>query len=341
MTILITGVAGFIGMHVAQYLLKRGDLVVGIDNLNDYYDPALKLARLEILKPYSNFKFVKGDIADFTALEDLFAYEKPKRVINLAAQAGVRYSLTNPQAYIQSNLVGFSNILECCRKNAIQHLVYASSSSVYGTNTSMPFSVHDNVDHPVSLYAASKKANELMAHSYSHLYGLPTTGLRYFTVYGPWGRPDMSPWLFTSAILEGRSIDIFNMGDMLRDFTYIDDIAMGTVQVLDHIAKPDSNYDNARPDPGSSSCPFKIYNIGNQQPVNLMTFIKYIEDLLGKSAQKNFLPMQSGDVVATHADITDLKRDVGFEPKTSLQAGVEHWVRWYCDFNHKLTISND
>jgi UDP-glucuronate 4-epimerase len=316
-------------MHVAQILLARGDIVIGIDNLNDYYDPHLKFARLECLKPHPNFKFVQGDIADRMAVEDLFAAEKPNRVINLAAQPGVRYSLKNPYAYIQTNLVGFGNLLEGCRHNGVEHFVYASSSSVYGANTHMPFSVHDNVDHPVSLYAASKKANELMAHTYSHLYGLPTTGLRYFTVYGPWGRPDMSPWLFTSAILEGRPIDVFNHGKMQRDFTFVEDIAEGTVRVLDRIPTGNPSFSTDDPDPGSSYAPYKVYNIGNHQPVELMTFIKTIEDALGQEAKKNFLPMQPGDVVATYADIEDLKHDVGFEPKTPLCEGVDKWVQWY------------
>lgn len=320
-------------MHVTQILLARGDQVVGIDNLNDYYDQKLKLARLQKLSPYQNFSFVQGDIADRQVIEDLFANEKPNRVVNLAAQAGVRYSLKNPHAYIQTNLVGFGNILEGCRHHSVEHLVYASSSSVYGANTHMPFSVHDNVDHPVSLYAASKKANELMAHSYSHLYNLPTTGLRYFTVYGPWGRPDMSPWLFTSSILEDRPIDVFNMGQMFRDFTYIDDIAEGTVRVLDRIAAANPNYDNDKPNPSDSYCPYKVYNIGNHKPIELMTFIKTIEKLLGKTAQKNFLPMQNGDVLATYADVEDLKRDVGFEPKTQLEEGLSKWINWYCGFN--------
>ncbi len=319
-------------MHVAEILLKRGDHVVGIDNLNDYYDPKLKLARLEQLKHYAGFKFVQGEIADRMAMEDLFAAEKPSRVVNLAAQAGVRYSLKNPHSYIQTNLVGFGNILEGCRHHGVEHLVYASSSSVYGANTKMPFSVHDNVDHPVSLYAASKKANELMAHSYSHLYGLPTTGLRYFTVYGPWGRPDMSPWLFTSAILEDRPIDVFNMGKMQRDFTYIDDIAEGTVRVLDRIPAGNPTFDTNAPDPGSSYAPNKVYNIGNHQPVELMVYVKAIEDSLGREAKKNFLPMQQGDVIATYADIEDLKRDVGFEPKIKLIDGIRHWVAWYRNY---------
>jgi len=327
--VLVTGTAGFIGMHVAHILLKRGDQVIGIDNLNDYYDPKLKRARLDQLKPYANFSFVEGDIADWPTLNALFEREKPNRVVNLAAQPGVRYSLKNPHAYIQTNLVGFCNILEGCRHHCVEHLVYASSSSVYGANTHMPFSVHDNVDHPVSLYAASKKANELMAHSYSHLYGLPSTGLRYFTVYGPWGRPDMSPWIFTSSILEGRPIDIFNHGKMQRDFTYIDDIAEGTVRLLERIAAPDPEYNNARPDPSSSYAPFRVYNIGNHQPVELMTFIRTIESALGQEAKKNFLPMQNGDVVATYADIKALKRDVGFEPKTPLAEGIARWAAWY------------
>ncbi len=336
MKILLTGAAGFIGVHVAQILLKRGDEVVGIDNLNDYYDPALKLARLEQLRPYPNFRFVKGDIADRMTMEALFSGSHFQRVINLAAQPGVRYSLKNPHAYIQTNLVGFGNILEGCRHNGIEHLVYASSSSVYGANTRMPFSVHDNVDHPVSLYAASKKANELMAHTYSHLYGLPTTGLRYFTVYGPWGRPDMSPWLFTSAILEGRPIDVFNHGKMRRDFTYVEDIAEGTVRVLDRLPQPNPAFDRAAPDPASSYAPYKVYNIGNHQPVELMSFIKTIEDALGQEAQKNFLPMQPGDVEATYADIEELKRDVGFEPKTVLSEGIAHWTAWYRQY-HSLS----
>jgi len=329
MKVLVTGAAGFIGMHVAQILLKRGDQVIGIDNLNDYYDPQLKRARLDQLKPYANFSFLEGDIADWPTLNALFEREKPNRVVNLAAQAGVRYSLKNPHAYIQTNLVGFGNILEGCRHHGVEHLVYASSSSVYGANTHMPFSVHDNVDHPVSLYAASKKANELMAHSYSHLFGLPTTGLRYFTVYGPWGRPDMSPWLFTSAILEGRPIDVFNHGKMQRDFTYIDDIAEGTVRVLDRIAAPDPNYNNDQPDPCASYAPFRVYNIGNNNPVELMTFIQTIETALGQGAKKNFLPMQNGDVVSTYADIEALMRDVGFNPKTPLAEGITSWATWY------------
>ena len=329
MKILVTGAAGFIGMHVARLLIQRGEDIVGIDNLNDYYDPRLKAARLESLAPFANFRFIRMDVADCTAMTALFASERFNRVIHLAAQAGVRYSLTNPQAYVQSNLVGFGNVLEGCRHNGVEHLVYASSSSVYGANTRMPFSVHDEVNHPVSLYAATKKSNELMAHSYSHLFGLPTTGLRYFTVYGPWGRPDMSPWLFTSAILEKRSIDVFNHGKMRRDFTFVDDIAEGTVRVMDHVATANAGFDTDHPDPGSSRAPYRVYNIGNQQPVELMTFINTIERALGMEAIKNFLPMQPGDVLATFADVDDLKNDIGFSPRTSLEEGISRWADWY------------
>jgi UDP-glucuronate 4-epimerase len=335
MKVLLTGAAGFIGMHVAKLLLERGDEVVGIDIINDYYNPELKLSRLEQLKPYANFKFHKIDIADRMAMEDLFAAEHFQRVINLAAQAGVRYSLKNPHAYVQSNIVGFANLLEGCRHNKVEHFVYASSSSVYGANTKIPFTVHDPVNHPVSLYAASKKANELMAHTYSHLYGLPTTGLRYFTVYGPWGRPDMSPWLFTSAILEGRPIDVFNHGDMMRDFTYVDDIADGTVRVLDRIPQPNPNFNHDHPDPASSHAPYKIYNIGNHTPVQLMDFIGTIEKALGQEAKKNFLPMQDGDVKVTYADVADLTRDTGFKPDTSLEYGIGKWVEWYRGYTGK------
>jgi len=310
--ILVTGAAGFIGMHVARILLERGDEVVGIDNLNDYYIQQLKHDRLAQLRSFVNFNFFALDVEDTYALQQIFSREQFQRVIHLAAQAGVRYSLTNPTAYIQSNLVGFSNILESCRNHQIEHLVYASSSSVYGSNTHMPFSVHDNVDHPLSLYAATKKSNELMAHAYSHLYGIPTTGLRYFTVYGPWGRPDMSPWLFTSAILEGKPINIFNHGKMQRDFTYVDDIAEGTVKALDGIAKPNPNYLTELPDPATSSAPYRIYNIGNHQPEDLMLFIETLEKKLGVTAVKNFMPMQTGDVLATYADVEDLERDVGY-----------------------------
>ncbi len=329
MRVLVTGAAGFIGMHVAQRLLARGDTVVGIDNLNDYYDPKLKNTRLAQLTPYAGFRFELMDIADRVAMANLFKTEQFDRVVHLAAQAGVRYSLENPYAYVDSNLVGFVNVLEGCRHSSVQHLVYASSSSVYGGNTKMPFSEGDAVDHPVSLYAATKKANELMAHSYSHLYGLPTTGLRFFTVYGPWGRPDMSPWLFTSAILEGRTIDVFNHGKMQRDFTYIDDIAEGTLSVLDRIAHPDPAFDTHSPDPASSYAPFKVYNIGSHTPIGLMTFIQTIEEALGKEAEKNYLPMQAGDVMSTYADLAALKSDTGFEPKTHLSEGIVRWVTWY------------
>ncbi len=332
MKVLVTGVAGFIGMHVALQLLRRGDAVVGLDNLNDYYDPRLKLARLEQLKAFKNFDYVQGDIADHETVERVFLNHAPQRVVHLAAQAGVRYSLENPQAYVQSNLVGFCNVLEACRQHQVAHFVYASSSSVYGANTRMPFSVHDNVDHPLNLYAASKKANELIAHSYSHLFRLPTTGLRYFTVYGPWGRPDMAPWLFTSAIDEGRSINVFNQGQMLRDFTFIDDIAQATVAVLDQAAQPCDKFSRGNPDPATSDAPYKIYNIGNQQPVALLDFIAGIEKALGKKAIQNLLPMQAGDVAATYADVSGLKRDFGFEPSTPLAEGLERWTRWYVSF---------
>jgi UDP-glucuronate 4-epimerase len=332
MKVLVTGAAGFIGMHVARLLLERGDEVVGIDNLNDYYDPRLKRARLEKLEAYPRFRFRRIDAADETAIAALFAGEGFERVAHLAAQAGVRHSLTHPQAYVQSNLVGFANILEGCRHHQVRHLVYASSSSVYGANTRQPFSVRDEVNHPVSLYAATKKANELMAHSYSHLYGLPTTGLRYFTVYGPWGRPDMSPWLFTRAILEGRPIDVFNHGRMRRDFTFIDDVAEGTVRVLDRIAAPNPDFDAADPDPGSSRAPYRVYNIGNHQPVELLAFIETIERALGREAKKNFLPMQAGDVLATHADMAELARDTGFAPKTPLAEGIARWTAWFREY---------
>ncbi len=313
--ILVTGAAGFIGMHCSAKLLAQGHHVIGIDNLNDYYDPRLKQARLAPLSAHPGFRFIETDIANRDALEKLFTEVRPERVLHLAAQAGVRYSLKNPHAYVQSNLVGFVNMLEGCRHHGVQHLVYASSSSVYGANTKVPFAVGDSVDHPVSLYAATKKSNELMAHSYSHLYGLPTTGLRFFTVYGPWGRPDMSPWLFTSAILEGRTIDVFNHGKMQRDFTYIDDIVEGTLRVLDRAP--------------SGAPPYQLYNIGNHQPVELMDFIGTLERVLGREAKKNFLPMQPGDVPVTYADTDDLRRDVGFAPSTPLSQGLQHWADWY------------
>jgi len=338
MKVLVTGAAGFIGMHIAKRLLARGDTVVGIDNLNNYYDPALKHARLAQLAPHVGFKFELMDIADRPAMANLFEREKFDRVVHLAAQAGVRYSLQNPHAYVDSNLVGFVNVLEGCRHNAVQHLVYASSSSVYGGNTKMPFAEGDSVDHPVSLYAATKKANELMAHSYSHLYGLPTTGLRFFTVYGPWGRPDMSPWLFTSAILEGRTIDVFNHGKMQRDFTFIEDIADGTVRILDRIPVGRLAYSAEASGPFSSSAPYRVYNIGYHRPVELLSFIKTIETALGKRAQKNSLPMQPGDVVATYADVELLKREIGFEPRTQLIDGISKWTTWYQDFTEKKII---
>ena len=329
MKILVTGAAGFIGMHTSEVLLARGDEVVGIDNLNDYYDPTLKEARLARLVPNANFRFVKLDVADRSGMARLFAAEKFDRVIHLAAQAGVRYSLENPHAYVDSNLVGFMNILEGCRHNQVEHLVYASSSSVYGGNTLMPFSEHHSVDHPISMYAATKKANELMAHTYSHLFGLPTTGLRFFTVYGPWGRPDMALFLFTKAILEGRPIDVFNHGRMRRDFTYIDDIVQGVVRTMDRIAECDPGFDPDRPDPGRSKAPFRVYNISNHNPVELMAFIEAIEDALGQTAEKNFLPMQDGDVPATYADTAELRQWTDFQPATPVKQGVARFIDWY------------
>ena len=329
MKILVTGAAGFIGMHTALRLLERGDEVVGLDNLNDYYDVSLKEARLARLLPHPNFRFVKLDVADQAGMAKLFAEEKFQRVVHLAAQAGVRYSLKNPQAYIDSNLVGFTNILEGCRHGQIEHLVYASSSSVYGGNALMPFSEHHSVDHPISLYAATKKANELMAHTYSHLFNLPTTGLRFFTVYGPWGRPDMALFLFTRAILENRPIEVFNHGKMQRDFTYVDDIVEGVVRVTDTPARPDPRFDAMQPDPASSSAPYRVFNIGNHNPVALMTYIETLEHALGKTAQKIFLPMQDGDVPATSADTTLLNEAVGFAPKTPVSEGIEKFVAWY------------
>lgn len=332
MKILVTGAAGFIGSTLSIKLLERGDEVVGIDNLNDYYDVNLKLARLERLKKYQQFKFIKVDIADRVAIEALFKAEKFDRVMHLAAQAGVRYSLTNPHAYIDANIVGFTNILEGCRHNEVEHLVYASSSSVYGANTNMPFSIHDNVDHPVSLYAASKKANELMAHTYSHLYRLPTSGLRFFTVYGPWGRPDMSLFMFTQNILEGKPIDVFNFGNHRRDFTYIDDIVEGVVRVIDQPATSNPNWQGDNPDPGTSLAPYRVYNIGNNNPVHLLTFIETLENCLGKKAIKNLLPLQLGDVPDTYADVSDLVNDFNYKPATLLVEGVSKFVAWYKDF---------
>jgi UDP-glucuronate 4-epimerase len=329
MKLLVTGAAGFIGMTTSLRLLARGDEVVGLDNLNDYYDVRLKQDRLARLQPHDGFRFVKMDVADREGMQRLFAEERFDRVIHLAAQAGVRYSLKNPHAYVDSNLVGFVNVLEGCRHAGVQHLVYASSSSVYGGNTHMPFSVHDSVDHPVSLYAATKKANELMAHTYSHLYGLPTTGLRFFTVYGPWGRPDMALFLFTKAILEGRPIDVYNHGRMQRDFTYVDDIAEGVIRVTDRIAAPDAGYDPASPDPATSSVPYRVFNIGNHQPVPLMDFIACIEKALGREATKNFMPLQDGDVPATFADVQALQDWAGFSPATSIETGIGRFVDWY------------
>lgn len=332
MKILLTGAAGFIGMTTALRLLARGDEVIGLDNLNDYYDVQLKHDRLKRLTDFANFRFVQMDVQDRDGVAALFAAEKFDRVIHLAAQAGVRYSIQNPHAYIDSNIVGFVNILEGCRHQAVQHLVYASSSSVYGGNTSMPFSEHDGVDHPVSLYAATKKANELMAHTYSHLFGVPTTGLRFFTVYGPWGRPDMALFLFTKAILEGRPIDVFNHGNMLRDFTFVDDIVEGVVRVLDRVAAPDERYDSGIADPATSNVPYRVFNIGNNNPVKLLDFVEEIERALGKSAIKNFLPLQDGDVPATYANTDALNDWVGFVPATSVQTGIGRFVSWYLDY---------
>jgi len=332
MKVLVTGAAGFIGFHLSKRLLERGDEVVGFDNVNAYYDVTLKESRLSILKEERRFTFVRGGLEDRGAVERLFHDHAFDRVVNLAAQAGVRYSLTNPHAYIDSNLVGFTNILEACRHAKTPHLVYASSSSVYGANTRMPFSIHQNVDHPVSLYAATKKANELMAHTYAHLYGVPVTGLRFFTVYGPWGRPDMALFLFTRAILAGKPIDVYNEGRMRRDFTYIDDIVEGVIRVTDRIAPANEAWSGEHPDPGTSRAPYRLYNIGNHQPVELLRFIEILETKLGKKAVKNLLPMQPGDVPATYADVDDLKRDVGFAPATPLETGIARFVDWYRDY---------
>ena len=329
MKILLTGAAGFIGMTTALRLLARGDEVVGLDNLNDYYSVQLKRDRLARLTPHPGFRFVQMDVADRPGMEALFARERFERVIHLAAQAGVRYSLQNPHAYVDSNIVGFMNVLEGCRHGRVQHLVYASSSSVYGGNTQMPFSEHQSVDHPVSMYAATKKANELMAHTYSHLFGLPTTGLRFFTVYGPWGRPDMALFLFTKAILEGRPIDVFNHGHMQRDFTFVDDIVEGVIRVLDRVAEADPDYRPAQPDPGTSNAPFRVFNIGNHNPVPLLDFIGCIEDALGMKAQKNLLPLQDGDVPATYADVDALTQWTGFAPATDIRSGIGRFVAWY------------
>lgn len=330
--ILITGVAGFIGFHLAKRMLKLGSQVVGVDNLNDYYDVKLKLDRLKQLHDFPGFTFFQMGLEERDGIERLFSEMHFDKVVNLAAQAGVRYSLKNPHAYLDSNLIGFMNILEGSRHSGVKHLVYASSSSVYGANTAMPFSIHQNVNHPLSLYAATKKANELMAHSYSSLYQLPTTGLRFFTVYGPWGRPDMALFLFTKAILEGRAIDVFNHGKMQRDFTYIDDIVEGIVRVMDKIASPNVSWSGENPDPGTSSAPYRIYNIGNNNPVELLYFIETLERHLGRPAVKNMLPMQVGDVPVTSADSVDLMRDVGYMPRTSIDEGIGHFVEWYQEY---------
>lgn len=347
MKILVTGTAGFIGYHVAQRLIARGDEVVGLDSINDYYDPRVKYGRLSntgIEKEYieynelitsrtsENYRFIQLNLEDKPNIDKLFAEQKFDKVCHLAAQAGVRYSLVNPQAYVDSNIVGFVNILERCRHTNVAHLAYASSSSVYGLNETMPFSTRDNVDHPVSLYAASKKSNELMAHTYSHLFGLPTTGLRFFTVYGPWGRPDMALFLFTKAILEDRPIDVFNYGKMRRDFTYVDDIVEGIIRVIDHPPQGNPQWTGTAPDPSCSKAPYKVYNIGNSSPVELMDFIEAIEKTLGKKAQKNMLPIQPGDVPATWADVSDLVEDLEYQPNTSIQDGVERFITWYKGF---------
>lgn len=327
--ILVTGAAGFIGYHVARKLLERGEAVVGIDNLNDYYEVSLKEARLAELRPFENFTFEKVNVGDRAAMEALFATHRPRRVVHLAAQAGVRYSLINPHAYADSNLTGFLNILEGCRHNGVEHLVFASTSSVYGANTQQPFSEHHNVDHPITLYAATKKANELMAHTYAHLYRLPVTGLRFFTVYGPWGRPDMAIFKFTRGVLAEEPIPVYNHGQMIRDFTYIDDVVEGVVRTLDRPAQPDPNFDSNTPDPSTSNAPYRIYNIGNNQPVPLLDFIKAIETSVGKPARLDLLPIQPGDVPSTMADVSELEAAVGFRPRTSVQEGVAKFVAWF------------
>ena len=332
MKVLVTGTAGFIGNTLAIRLLDRGDEVIGLDNVNDYYDPSLKEARLDRIKDHPNFTEERISLEDRPEVERVFEQHKPQRVVNLAAQAGVRYSLENPQAYIDANIVGFTNILEGCRHHKVEHLVYASSSSVYGANESMPFSVHDNVDHPVSLYAASKKSNELMAHTYSHLFGLPTTGLRFFTVYGPWGRPDMALFMFTKNIIEGKPIDVFNYGKHQRDFTYIDDIVEGVIRTLDNTAEPNPNWSGTNPDSATSKAPYRIYNIGSNNPCELLRYIELIEENVGKKAEKNMLPLQPGDVPATYANVDDLIADVGYKPGTTVEEGIANFVDWYREF---------
>ena len=332
MKILVTGAAGFIGFHTSEKLLERGDTVVGLDNFNDYYDVELKNSRAAVLADYDNFSMVRINLQDREDVEALFAAENFDKVIHLAAQAGVRYSIENPHSYIESNIVGTLHILEGCRHHKVQHLVYASSSSVYGANTTMPFSIHQNVDHPLALYGATKKANELMAHTYSNLYGLPTTGLRFFTVYGPYGRPDMALFMFTRNIIEGKPIDVFNYGNHRRDFTYVDDIVEGVVRTMDHTATPNDKWDSADPDPGTSKAPYRIYNIGNQQPIELMRYIEVIEECLGKKAEKNLLPLQDGDVPDTYADAEDLRIDVGYKPDTTIEVGIRNFIDWYLDY---------
>ncbi len=337
MKILVTGAAGFIGFHVSQGLLARGDEVVGLDNLNDYYDPRLKAARLEILQRHEKFRFVKRDLIDRGGIETLFATENFGRVVHLAAQAGVRNSIENPHIYVTSNVTGFLHIIEGCRHHGVEHLVYASTSSVYGANTHMPFSVDQNVDHPLTLYAATKKANELMAHSYSSLYGLPTTGLRFFSVYGPWGRPDMALFKFTANILAGKPIDVFNYGRHKRDFTYVGDIAAGVIAAVDRIASPDAGWNSDAPNPSTSRAPYRLYNIGNQRPVELLRYIEVLEQYLGRKAQKNLLPLQPGDVPDTLADVEALTRDVGYRANTPVEEGVKLFVEWYRDYYHPQT----
>jgi UDP-glucuronate 4-epimerase len=332
MKILVTGAAGFIGFHTSKLLLERGEEVVGLDNMNAYYEPTLKTSRLKILQGYKNFKFVKQELAERSGMDEMFRREKFQRVVHLAAQAGVRYSIENPHVYVDSNLTGFLHVLEGCRHNAVEHLVYASTSSVYGSNTRMPFAVEQNVDHPMTLYAATKKANELMAHSYASLYKIPATGLRFFTVYGPWGRPDMALFMFTKNILEGKPIDVFNFGHHKRDFTYVGDIVNGVVAAMDHIAQPDPTWNSDAPNPSTSRAPYRLYNIGNQQPVELLRYIEVLEECLGKKAQKNLLPLQPGDVPDTWADVEALVTDVGYRPSTPIETGVKRFVEWYLEY---------